>query len=68
MAQHDYNIANQTGANFRADLNNALSAISSNNSGSSEPFTMYAYEWWIDTSANVLKLRNSKQCLDYYAI
>ena len=59
MAQHDYNIANQTGANFRADLNNALSAIVSNNSGSSEPSTMYAYEWWIDTSANVLKLRNS---------
>ena len=24
MAQHDYNIANQTGADFRADLNNAL--------------------------------------------
>ena len=59
MAQHDYNIANQTGADFRADLNNALLAISSNNSGSSEPSTMYAYEWWIDTSANVLKLRNS---------
>ena len=57
MAQHDYNIANQTGANFRADLNNALSAIVSNNSGSSEPSTMYAYEWWIDTSNNVLKLR-----------
>ena len=59
MAQHDYNIANQTGANFRTDLNNALSAIVSNNSGSSEPSTMYAYEWWIDTSNNVLKLRNS---------
>ena len=59
MAQHDYNIANQTGANFRADLNNALSAISSNNSGSSEPSTMYAYEWWIDTTNDVLKLRNS---------
>ena len=59
MAQHDYNIANQTGANFRTDLNNALSAIVSNNSGSSEPSTMYAYEWWIDTGNNVLKLRNS---------
>ena len=59
MAQHDYNIANQTGANFRTYLNNALSAIVSNNSGSSEPSTMYAYEWWIDTSNNVLKLRNS---------
>ena len=59
MAQHDYDIANQTGANFRADLNNALDAIVSNNSGSSEPSTTFAYEWWIDTSANVLKLTPS---------
>jgi hypothetical protein len=59
MAQHDYNIANQTGANFRADLNNALSAIATNNSGSTEPSTTFAYEWWIDTNTGVLKLRNS---------
>jgi len=59
MAQHDYDIANQSGSSFRADLNNALDAIASNNSGSSEPSTTFAYEWWIDTSANVLKLRNS---------
>ena len=59
MAQHDYDIANQSGANFRADLNNALDAIVSNNSGSSEPSTTFAYEWWIDTSNNLLKLRNS---------
>ena len=36
MAQHDYNLINQSGANFRADLNNALSAIVSNNSGATE--------------------------------
>ena len=59
MAQHDYILDNQSGANFRADLNNALLAISSNNSGASQPSTMYAYEWWIDTSNNLLKLRNS---------
>lgn len=59
MAQHDYDIANQSGANFRADLNNALDAIVSNNSGSSAPSTTFAYEWWIDTSNNLLKLRNS---------
>jgi len=59
MAQHDYDIANQSGANFRADLNNALDAIVSNNSGSSEPSTTFAYEWWVDTSNNLLKLRNS---------
>ena len=59
MAQHDYNIANQTGANFRADLNNALNAIATNNSGDNEPSTTFAYEWWIDTTDNVLKLRNT---------
>jgi hypothetical protein len=59
MPQHDYILDNQSGANFRADLNNALLAISSNNSGATQPSTMYAYEWWIDTSNNLLKLRNS---------
>ena len=58
MAQHDYNIANQTGANFRADLNNALSAIATTNSGATEPSTTFAHQLWIDTSSNVLKIRN----------
>jgi len=59
MATHDYVLANASGAAFRTDLNNALAAIVSNNSNSSEPSTMYAYQWWADTSANILKLRNS---------
>jgi hypothetical protein len=59
MATHDYDIANQSGANFRADLNNVLDAIVSNNSNSSDPSTTFAYMWWVDTSNNVLKLRNS---------
>ena len=59
MAQHDYVIANASGATVRADINNMALAISSNNSGSSAPGTTYAYLWWLDTSANVLKLRNS---------
>jgi len=59
MATHDYVIANQSGAAFRTDLNNALAAIVSNNSNSSEPATKYAYQWWADTSAGVLKIRNS---------
>ena len=58
MAQHDYVIANANGATVRADINNALLAISSTNSGSSEPSTPYAYEMWVDTSNNLLKLRN----------
>ncbi len=59
MATHDYVIANQSGAAFRTDLNNALAAIVSNNSNSSQPGTRYAYQWWADTSAGVMKIRNS---------
>ena len=59
MSQHDYIIANDTGANVRSDLNNALAAIASNNSGSAEPTTTYAFQWWYDTTNNLLKLRNS---------
>ena len=59
MATHDYVLDNATGANFRADLNNALAAIVSNNSSSSEPSTKYAYQWWADTNEGVLKIRNS---------
>jgi len=59
MAQHDYNIANQTGANFRADLNNALEAIATVNSGATEPATTFAHQLWVDTSSSELKIRNS---------
>jgi hypothetical protein len=59
MAQHDYNIANGTGAAVRSDLNNALSAIVSQNSGATEPATMYAYQWWADTTTGLLKIRNA---------
>ena len=59
MATHDYDIANQSGANFRADLNNCLDAIVSNNSSSSAPSTTFAYMLWVDTSNNLIKLRNS---------
>ncbi len=59
MANHDYVISNQTFPATRTDLNNALSAIVSNNSSSSEPSTKYAYQWWFDTSSNTLKFRNA---------
>jgi hypothetical protein len=50
MAQHDYSIANQSGQAFRQDLNNALAATVTDNSGASAPSTTYAYQIWIDTS------------------
>ena len=59
MSQHDYVIANGTGAAVRSDLNNALAAIVSQNSGATEPATMYAYQWWADTTTGLLKLRNA---------
>jgi hypothetical protein len=61
MAQHDMNIANQGFPAFRADLNDALGALVSNSSGSTEPSTMFAHQFWVDTSANpsVLKQRNA---------
>jgi hypothetical protein len=58
MAQHDYVIDNQTAPNFRSDLNNALAAIVSTNSGSSEPSTTYANMLWYDSTNNILKMRN----------
>ena len=59
MATHDYVIANASGAAVRSDLNDALAAIVSNNSSSAEPATTYAYQFWADTTNNVLKIRNS---------
>ena len=58
MAQHDYDIGNQNGANFRSDLNNVLDAIQTINSGTSEPATKVAYMLWADTTNNLLKVRN----------
>ena len=59
MAQHDYNIANQGFPQFRADLNLVLEAILSNNSGATAPATTVAYQFWADTTAGILKVRNA---------
>jgi microcystin-dependent protein len=58
VAQHDYDIGNQSGSAFRSDLNNALAAIVSINSGLTEPAVMYAYQLWADTGSNLVKQRN----------
>jgi hypothetical protein len=50
MAQHDMNIANQGFPAFRADLNNALSAINSMQSGTSRPSGAVAGTMWLDTT------------------
>ena len=59
MAQHDMNLANADGAAFRADANNALAALVSNNSGATAPATTFAFQWWADTTTGLLKIRNA---------
>ena len=58
MSQHDYVIANASGSAVRSDLNDALGAVQSLNSGSSAPSSTVAYMLWLDTSNNLLKMRN----------
>ena len=59
MSQHDYIISNQDGASFRGDLNAALQAGATLNSGATAPATTYAYMLWHDTTAGILKQRNA---------
>jgi len=59
MSQNDFNIANQGFPATRADLNSALQALASNSGGDTEPSTMYAYQWWYDSTNDVLKMRNA---------
>ena len=52
------NIANQTSANARADINNALGALVSLSSGTSAPSTTFANMLWYETDTNTLYIRN----------
>lgn len=58
MAQHDYVIDNQSAPSARADINAALQAIVTQNSGASAPATTYADMIWYDTANNQIKKRN----------
>ena len=58
MSQNDLVIANQSFPATRADINSALQALGSSNSGTTEPATIYANMFWYDTTAKVLKLRS----------
>lgn len=58
MSQHDFNIANQTRTNFRADLNSALQALLSKSSGTSEPSVKTPFMSWVDEEDLLLKMYN----------
>jgi|TARA_E500000318_G_scaffold29115_1_gene29111 hypothetical protein len=58
MAQHDFNIANQSFPSFRSDLNNALTAINTSQLGTSAPSSVAQGTLWIDSgTSGVLKLK-----------
>lgn len=57
MSQHDLDIANQTASAARADINLALKALGSVNSGATAPATTFANMLWYDTTNNALKMR-----------
>lgn len=52
------NLADNAGLAFRADANLAIAAIISNSSGPTEP-TAVAFQFWADTTANLLRIRNA---------
>ena len=58
MAQHDFNIANQSFPSFRSDLNNALTTINTSQLGTSAPSSVAQGTLWIDSgTSGVLKLK-----------
>lgn len=52
-------IANGSGSAVRADINLALLALAGQNSGATAPATTFAYQFWADTTAGILKQRNA---------
>ena len=58
MAQADGVVSNASGAAVRADINDQLAAVFTNHSGATAPATTYAYQSFVDTSANEIKIRN----------
>lgn len=63
MSQADYNLANQSGANFRTELNAIVAAVLSNNASALVPSTTVAYMWYTDSSAVTMKVRNAGDTL-----
>ena len=62
MAQaSDRTVDNGTGAAVRSDINARFHALFTNHSGTTDTAMVekYAYQFWADTTANQLKIRNS---------
>ena len=63
-------IPNDTGANFRADVNENILALQSNNSGDNAPSVAKAHQTWIDTSGSVdvLKIKGDTDNASFITI
>lgn len=59
MSQHDYVIDNANGPTVRADLNNALAAIVTQNGGATAPTNTFAGMPWMDTNNDKLMRRDA---------
>jgi len=61
MSQADGNVANASGAVFRADLNNQLAALWTQHSGNAAPSPTYAFQPWVDTGVSppMWRIRNA---------
>jgi hypothetical protein len=57
--QHDMVISNATRSEVRQDLNDALQALNSVNSGAVAPTTLVPYMYWMNSSNNRLYQRDS---------
>jgi len=58
MTQFDLSVANQTFPAFRSDMNSAFPALSSQQSGPSDPPTTVQFQYFADTTDDLLKRRN----------
>lgn len=58
MAQADGVVSNASGAAVRADINDQLNAVFTNHSGTTEPSSIFAHQWWYDQANDILKIRN----------
>jgi hypothetical protein len=59
MSQDDQSIANAGGATVRADINSNLQALATLSSGAAAPSPTWPNQWWMDTTANILKQRDN---------
>lgn len=60
--QHDFDLTTadaNTGPTMRIGLNAMAQALASCSSGPTEPSTMYAYQFWADTTSGYMKQRNA---------